>query len=209
MRNSNGDYTINSSTFLQTIKVHYSSLATRYVRNTRDNRDVVSTRLLVHKHVKISVEGWILETNRPHKHVTIFGIFELYFVSVFMSRIELEGKYYYRPQRSCGQGYVFTRVCDSVNTPRRRLLLRTVSILLECILVLVVYFSDLFTFKSFAPSTVWKSGFQKSLVHLTSGSNSLNPCMCILVTVRLVSTLQSTWSLLYSFSGTILFTKIF
>ena len=22
---------------------------------------------------------------------------------------------YYRPQRSCGQGYVFTRVCDSVN----------------------------------------------------------------------------------------------
>ena len=21
----------------------------------------------------------------------------------------------YRPQRSCGQGYVFTRVCDSVN----------------------------------------------------------------------------------------------
>ena len=42
---------------------------------------------------------------------------------------------YYRPQRSCGQGYVFTRVCDSVNTPRRRLLLRTVRILLECILV--------------------------------------------------------------------------
>ena len=23
---------------------------------------------------------------------------------------------YYRPQRSCGQGYVFTRVCDSVHT---------------------------------------------------------------------------------------------
>ena len=23
--------------------------------------------------------------------------------------------YYYRPQRSCGQGYVFTRVCDSVH----------------------------------------------------------------------------------------------
>ena len=22
---------------------------------------------------------------------------------------------YYRPQRSCGQGYVFTRVCDSIN----------------------------------------------------------------------------------------------
>ena len=24
-------------------------------------------------------------------------------------------RYFYRPQRSCGQGYVFTRVCDSVN----------------------------------------------------------------------------------------------
>ena len=24
-------------------------------------------------------------------------------------------QYFYRPQRSCGQGYVFTRVCDSVN----------------------------------------------------------------------------------------------
>ena len=25
------------------------------------------------------------------------------------------GKFCYRPQRSCGQGYVFTRVCDSVH----------------------------------------------------------------------------------------------
>ena len=24
-------------------------------------------------------------------------------------------RHFYRPQRSCGQGYVFTRVCDSVN----------------------------------------------------------------------------------------------
>ena len=70
---------------------------------------------------------------------------------------------YYRPQRSC-EGYVFTRFCHSVHrgvclsacwdttpqeqTPRgeipleqtpppRRLLLRTVRILLECILVIV------------------------------------------------------------------------
>ena len=50
-------------------------------------------------------------------------------------RLIQETRYIYRPQRSCGQGYVFTRVCDSVNTPRRRLLLRTVRILLECILV--------------------------------------------------------------------------
>ena len=35
----------------------------------------------------------------------------------------------YRPQRSCGQGYVFTRVCDSVHNER------PVRILLECILV--------------------------------------------------------------------------
>ena len=27
----------------------------------------------------------------------------------------LTSPHYYRPQRSCGQGYVFTRVCDSVN----------------------------------------------------------------------------------------------
>ena len=46
--------------------------------------------------------------------------------------------HFYRPQRSCGQGYVFTSVCDSVNTPRRRLLLRTVRILLECILVITL-----------------------------------------------------------------------
>ena len=38
-------------------------------------RDFVNTRLLVHKHVKISVDEWILEATRPHKHVTIFGIF--------------------------------------------------------------------------------------------------------------------------------------
>ena len=28
---------------------------------------------------------------------------------------EVSGSYCYRPQRSCGQGYVFTCVCDSVN----------------------------------------------------------------------------------------------
>ena len=27
---------------------------------------------LVHKHVKISVDEWIMETTRPHKHVQIF-----------------------------------------------------------------------------------------------------------------------------------------
>ena len=32
-------------------------------------RDFVNTRLLVHKHVKISVDEWILETTRPQKHV--------------------------------------------------------------------------------------------------------------------------------------------
>ena len=39
-------------------------------------RDFFNTRLLVSKHVKICVDEWILETTRPHKHVTIFGIFE-------------------------------------------------------------------------------------------------------------------------------------
>ena len=41
--------------------------------------DFVNSCLLVHKHVKFSVDEWILETTRPHKHVIIFGI---YFVSV-------------------------------------------------------------------------------------------------------------------------------
>ena len=32
-------------------------------------RDFVNTHLLVHKHVKISVDEWILETTCPQKHV--------------------------------------------------------------------------------------------------------------------------------------------
>ena len=32
-------------------------------------RAFVNTRLLVHKHVKISVDEWIMETTRPQKHV--------------------------------------------------------------------------------------------------------------------------------------------
>ena len=37
------------------------------IRN--EDRDFVNTCLLVHKHVKISVDEWILETTRPQKHV--------------------------------------------------------------------------------------------------------------------------------------------
>ena len=54
------------------------------------NRDFVNTRLLVHKHVKISVDEWILETTRPHKHVTIFRKF----LSIFFFRTKLE--YYFQ-----------------------------------------------------------------------------------------------------------------
>ena len=32
-------------------------------------RDFINTHLLVHKHVKISVDKWILETTHPQKHV--------------------------------------------------------------------------------------------------------------------------------------------
>ena len=32
-------------------------------------RDFVNTHLLIHKHVKISVDEWILESTRPQKHV--------------------------------------------------------------------------------------------------------------------------------------------
>ena len=34
-------------------------------------RAFVNTHLLVHKHVKISVDEWILETTRPQKHVKV------------------------------------------------------------------------------------------------------------------------------------------
>ena len=44
-----------------------------------NKQDFVNTRLLVHKHVKISVDEWILETTHPHKHVTFFGIFSAAF----------------------------------------------------------------------------------------------------------------------------------
>ena len=37
-------------------------------------RDFVTTRVLVHKHVKISVDEWILETTHPHKHVSFWNI---------------------------------------------------------------------------------------------------------------------------------------
>ena len=58
--------------------------------------DSVNTRLLVHKHVKISVDEWILETTRPHEHVTILGIFGIYFMSIFMFRIKkLEERYHF------------------------------------------------------------------------------------------------------------------
>ena len=40
-------------------------------------RDFINTHSLVHKHVKISVNEWILETTHPHKHVTIFGIYHV------------------------------------------------------------------------------------------------------------------------------------
>ena len=45
----------------------------RYPRNAGsangDGRTFVSTHPLVHKHVKISVDEWIMETTRPHKQV--------------------------------------------------------------------------------------------------------------------------------------------
>ena len=42
---------------------------TLYVGGKRAGRDFINTRLLIHKHVKISVDEWILETTRPQKHV--------------------------------------------------------------------------------------------------------------------------------------------
>ena len=78
-----------------------------------------------------SFEGFVNNTTLTILILSINSVFQFWSdYQLFMGHIN-----FYRPQRSCGQGYVFTRVCDSVNTPRRRLLLRTVRILLECILV--------------------------------------------------------------------------
>ena len=101
---------------------------------------------------------------------------------------------FYRPQRSCGQGYVFTRVCDSVNggvclsacwdttpprsrhppeqtPPRSRLQHsvkeRPVRILLECILVM--------PFQRHFPPLVWnRLALQKFPGFLFAVTSSLN-----------------------------------
>ena len=41
----------------------------RWPKFTLKYRDFVNTHLLIHKHVKIGVDEWILETTRPQKHV--------------------------------------------------------------------------------------------------------------------------------------------
>ena len=56
-------------------------------------RDFINIRLLIHKHVEIRVDKWILETTRHHKHVAVFAICAIYFVSISMSRMKLEAKF--------------------------------------------------------------------------------------------------------------------
>ena len=51
-----------SSIRLESIKYHEGS-------NQHVLRAFINTHLLVHKHVKISVDEWILDTTRPQKHV--------------------------------------------------------------------------------------------------------------------------------------------
>ena len=41
--------------------------------NTANTSDFVNAHLLAYKHVKISVNKWILETTHPQKPLTIFG----------------------------------------------------------------------------------------------------------------------------------------
>ena len=57
----------------------FKTLDRRHQKSKTVIRDFVSTRLDVHKHVKISVGEWILEITRPCKQVPIF---EIYFVSI-------------------------------------------------------------------------------------------------------------------------------
>ena len=53
-------------------------------------RAFVNTRLLVHKHVKISVDEWILETTRPQKTCQIFGT--IYSINFQSKNQTLEGR---------------------------------------------------------------------------------------------------------------------
>ena len=115
---------------------------------------------------RISFSGMNAESNQSQKDAVIEQVNEVIeLVKGYGSTIKhLLTVNYYRPQRSC-EGYVFTRVCHSVHgrgggipaciaggipaclaaggvetPPRsRRLLLRTVRILLECILVYRVF----------------------------------------------------------------------
>ena len=103
-----------------------------------------------------SPSNWAVQNPRPNEYVPPFTDTKSRMCSIFT--------YFYRPQRSC-EGYVFTRVCLSTRVgstwagtphppgsththtpppgahppgstpPGRRLTLRTVRILLECILV--------------------------------------------------------------------------
>ena len=53
-------------------------------------------------HIPINFTSWVFTFNFSPRI-----LLKIYFHTLTKS--------YYRPQRSCGQGYVFTRVCDSVN----------------------------------------------------------------------------------------------
>ena len=48
----------------------------------------------------------------PKKSFSVWSVFVLIGTCNFKIHFR---RHYYRPQRSCGQGYVFTRVCHSVN----------------------------------------------------------------------------------------------
>ena len=58
------------------------------------NRAFVSTRPLVHKHVKISVDEWILDTTRPHNNVQI-PEYDFFFASLCLAE---SSPTYYCPQ---------------------------------------------------------------------------------------------------------------
>ena len=53
------------------ITVSHEGLSIKFLtdKTTKESRAFINTHLLVHKHVKISVDKWILETTRPQKHV--------------------------------------------------------------------------------------------------------------------------------------------
>ena len=77
-------------TSIRCYKIYFIDTVCKTKKKHRHYRAFVNTRLLVHKHVKISVDEWILETTRPQKTCQIFGT--IYSINFQSQNQTLEGR---------------------------------------------------------------------------------------------------------------------